>query len=179
MRQNDTEQGDDIVYDDDPVGQTKHGGVEAEVSNLGEVDNVSPIQQSESFDNGSPSLPSSEDYSESKSEEEPAFDKPLDTNPSRKNPIDHHALGHHDRQYGNLSIASSLTGMTTRGDSRASKWRGFSHRVLHPPCLLCSLVRLEDLIKAAIARMKQRKAEASRKSFRTEKRETATRLVFA
>jgi hypothetical protein len=176
---NEPKEGDDGAYNEDAGGQSRYGGFETKVDNLGEVNNLSPIQHSDSFDNESESLRSTEDRTETESEEESVFDDPPDASPSRKNPVEHNILDHHDQQDDNLSIASSLTGMTTRGDSRASKWHGFSQRVLRPPCPLCSLVRIEELIKAAIARMKQRKAKAPRKSFRKEKRDTATRLVFA
>jgi hypothetical protein len=171
--------GDDGAYKEGAFGQSKHEGFETKIDNLGEADNLSPIQQSDSFDNGSESRYSAKDRTETGSEVEAFFDKLLDNSPSRKNLVEHNSPDHNNQHDDNRSIASSLTGMTTRGGSRASNWRGFSQRVLHPPCPLCSLVQIEKLIKTAIARMKQRKAKASRKSFRMEKRDTATRLVFA
>jgi hypothetical protein len=176
---NEAKEGDDSAYNEGEVGESRHQGSETKIDSLSEVDNLSPIQHGASFDNGSESLFSTKDCTETESDVESVFDKPHDDSPSRKGTINHGTLDRNNQQDDSLSIASSLTGMTTREDSRVSKWRGFSQRVLHPPCPLCSLVRIEELIKAAIARMKQRKAKASRKSFRKEKRDTATRLVFA
>lgn len=95
---------------------------------------------------------------------------------------------HQDQDDDRLSVDSSFNnGTKFPGEPRSKKWRGYSHRIMHPPHPLCSLINIDALVQAAIRRMERRKKAKKKKahkksthekSSRRERRTTSTKLVF-
>ena len=153
----------------------------------------------------SPMMDSADDKSESFPPNEP--ETPLQqeiTSPSgvsastkKKSPVDDDNLSISSEEHvqaspqddDELSVESPFGGTTSMADSpltaTTSKWKGYSHRVLHPPHPLDSLFRIDELLKAARRRAERRKKgkkkkASHKKSSRRARQRTSTRtkLVF-
>ena len=95
---------------------------------------------------------------------------------------DEYEISKQDQEDDQLSVESSFMAAEAMDDPSPTKWQGYSHRVLHPPHPLDSLMNIEALIKAALRRAERRKKakkkSSKNKSSRSDRRKTSTRLVF-